>query len=105
MSFTHIRKQRAKRSAAPRMLEHFSVYDVIKYPISSEKSLTQSSLLNAYHFAVDRRATKNDVKKAIKTIYSVSPLSVTTSILPHKGRMNRKTVRKSFKKAIVTLKK
>lgn len=105
MSFRHILKQRAKRSASPRMLEHFSVYDVIKYPIMSEKSLTHSSVLNAYHFAIDMKATKNDVKKAIKIIYNVSALSVTTSRLPHKGRMNRKTVRKSFKKAIVTLKK
>ncbi len=87
------------------MLEHFSVYDVIKYPIMSEKSLSQSSLLNAYHFAVDMKATKNDVKKAVQAIYNVVPLSVTTSRLPHKGRMNRKTVRKPFKKAVITLKK
>lgn len=87
------------------MLEHFSVYDVIKYPLIGEKALTQSSVLNAYHFAVDMKATKNDVKQAIKTLYNVVPLSVTTSRLPHKGRMNRKTVRKPFKKAIITLKK
>ncbi len=87
------------------MLTQFTPYDVIKYPVKSEKSINHSSLVNAYHFVVDSRANKNDVKRAISTLYNVDPIKVTTSNMPHKGRTNRKTVKKPYKKAIITLKK
>lgn len=105
MSFKDILRKRAKKNSSVKMLQQFTSYDVIKYPVNSEKSLNHTSLLNAYHFVVDSRASKNDVKKAISDLYSVEVLKVTTNNLPHKWRMNRKTVRKPLKKAIVTLKK
>ncbi len=105
MAYKDILKQRAKKNNSPKLLETFSVYDIIKYPITSEKSVNQSTNTNAYHFVVDKRANKNDVRVAIKTLYNVVPSGVSTSILPHKWRMNRKTVRNPLKKAIVTLKK
>ena len=56
--------------------------------------------------AVDMALAKNnDVKIAIASLYGVVVLKVTTSNLPHKGRMNRKTVRRPLKKAVITLKK
>lgn len=105
MAYKDILRQRAQKNRSPKLLESFSVYDVIKYPVTSEKSVNQSANLNAYHFVVDMRANKNDVKQAIATLYNVVPSSITTSCLPHKWRMNRKTVRKPMKKAIVVLKK
>ena len=105
MSFKDILRKRAKKNSSVKMLQQFTSYDVIKYPVNSEKSINHTSLLNAYHFVVDSRASKNDVKKAISDLYSVEVLKVTTNNLPHKWRMNRKTVRKPLKKAIVTLKK
>ncbi len=105
MSFKDILRKRAKKNSSVKMLQQFTPYDVIKYPVNSEKSLNHTSLLNAYHFVVDSRASKNDVKKAITDLYSVEVLKVTTNNLPHKWRMNRKTVRKPLKKAVVTLKK
>lgn len=105
MSFKDILRKRARKNNAVKMLNNFTAYDVIKYPVNSEKSINASSLLNAYHFVVDARASKNDVKVAIASIYNVTVLKVTTSNLPHKGRMNRKTVRRPYKKAVVTLKK
>lgn len=105
MSFKDILRKRAKKNSSVKMLQQFTPYDVIKYPVNSEKSLNQSSLLNAYHFVVDSRASKNDVKKAVSSLYNVEVLKVTTSNLPHKWRMNRKTVRKPLKKAVITLKK
>ena len=87
------------------MLNTFSVYDIIKKPITSEKSVNQTANLNAYHFVIDMRANKNDVKTAISLLYNVNPQSVSTACLPHKWRRNRKTVRKPYKKAIVVLKK
>lgn len=105
MSYKKILRRRAIKNLSPSLLNDFSVYDVIKNPISSEKSVKQMSEFNAYHFAVDMRANKNDIKFAVKALYGVSPKSVTTSRLPHKWRRNRKTVRRPFKKAIVVLKK
>ncbi len=87
------------------MLTQFTPYDVIKYPVNSEKSINHSSLINAYHFVVDSRANKNDIRKAISILYNVEAIKVTTSNMPHKGRTNRKTVRKPYKKAVITLKK
>lgn len=105
MSFKDILRKRAKKNNSVKMLQQFTSYDVIKYPVNSEKSINQSSLMNVYHFIVDMRASKNDVKKAVKDLYNVDVLKVSTSNLPHKGRMNRKTVRKPIKKAMITLKK
>lgn len=105
MSFKDILRKRARKNSSVKMMNQFTAYDVIKYPVNSEKAINGSSLLNAYHFVVDSRASKNDIKVAIATLYDVNVLKVTTSNLPHKGRMNRKTVRKPFKKAIITLKK
>lgn len=105
MSFKDILKKRAKKNNAPKMLRQFTVYDVVKRPIQSEKSLQDMQHHNAYHFVVDMRANKIDIKKAISDLYAVEVLQVTTNNLPHKGRMNRKTVRNPLKKAVVTLKK
>lgn len=105
MAYKAILQRRAKKNNSPKLLDTCSVYDVIKYPITSEKSVHQSANLNAYHFVIDMRANKNDVKKAILDIYGVETVAVTTSTLPHKGRMSRKTVRMPIKKAVVTLKK
>lgn len=104
MWFKDILKRRAKKNIAPKMLQTFSVYDVIKRPVQSEKSINDLSHKNAYHFIVDGKASKIDVKHAIQSLYNVVVLKITTNNLPHKGRMNRKTVRKPLKKAIVTLK-
>ncbi len=105
MSFKDILRKRAKKNNAPKMLKQFTVYDVIKRPIQSEKSLQDMQNHNAYHFMVDMRANKIDIKKAVSDLYAVDVLGVTTNNLPHKWRMNRKTVRQPLKKAVVTLKK
>lgn len=86
------------------MLKSFTPYDVIKRPVNSEKSVQDASERNAYHFVVASGASKIDIKEAIATIYNVEVLNVTTAILPHKWRMNRKTVRKPYKRAVITLK-
>lgn len=105
MSFKDILRKRARKNSSVKMLNTFTVYDVLKHPVNSEKSINSSSLDNAYYFVVDSRATKNDIKQAVSTIYGVTVLKVTTSNLPHKGRMNRKTVRRPYKKALIFLKK
>ena len=48
-------------------------------------------------------ADKADVIQSLQFVYDVTPSSVRILNVPSKGRMNRKLVRKAYKKAYVTL--
>jgi large subunit ribosomal protein L23 len=84
---------------------------IIKRPIITEKNNRVQEKLNKYTFEVDVKATKDDVKKALKEMYpTITVTSVNTIVTPSKpkGRFTkggyvdgRTSVRK---KAIVTLK-
>jgi large subunit ribosomal protein L23 len=84
---------------------------IIKRPIITEKNNRVQEKLNKYTFEVDVKATKDDVKKALKELYpTITVTSVNTIVTPSKpkGRFTkggyvdgRTSVRK---KAIVTLK-
>jgi len=79
---------------------------LIKKPIVAEKA-TALAKLGKYVFMVRRDAKKPEVKKAIKEIYKVDPISVNI-VNRHpkrKGRGNLKGRQVGYKKAIVTLKK
>lgn len=105
MSFKDVLRQRAKKSTTPRILGKVSPYDLFIVPMMTEKSYDMSNNLNKYTFKVLKWATKADVKKAIEDIYWVKPLKVSIVSVPRKWRAMRSTVRKSYKKAIITLKK
>lgn len=66
-------------------------YKVIKYPLSTEKSIRLMEAENKLIFVVDSRATKTDIKKAIESTFKAKVDAVNTLIV--KGR----------KKAYVTL--
>lgn len=87
---------KGKSSAAPRIL--------IK-PLVTEKAADLSSF-SQYVFAVDSKANKIEVKKAIRAIYNVEPVKVNIVSVSGKkvryGRLSGKT--KNWKKAVVTLK-
>lgn len=51
-------------------------YEVIKNPLSTEKSLRQIEFENKLTFVVDNRADKNDVKKAVETLFKVKVQTV-----------------------------
>lgn len=51
-------------------------YTVLKYPLSTEKSVRQIEFENKISFAVDGRATKPEVKKAVEELYKVKVLKV-----------------------------
>ena len=55
--------------------------DVIKYPLSTEKSIRLMESENKLIFVVDRRADKKDIKKAIEDIFKVKVKEVNTYIL------------------------
>ncbi|TSC82037.1 MAG: large subunit ribosomal protein L23 [Parcubacteria group bacterium Gr01-1014_20] len=77
----------------------------IKKPLITEKA-TSLNEIGKYVFAVDPRATKNEVKKLIKEIYKVDPTSVNIVNLPPKTKRFRNIRGKEsgITKAIVTLK-
>ena len=57
-------------------------YKVIKYPLSTEKSIRLMESENKLVFVVDRKAKKSDVKAAIEKLFKVKILSVRTLIDP-----------------------
>ncbi len=83
-------------------MEH--VYDVIRKPIVTEKSVALMEK-NKYTFVVDKRATKTEIKHAVEKIFNVKVLDVATMNMKGKLRTMGKTqgYRPDWKKAIVTL--
>jgi len=83
------------------------LYEVLKRPVMTEKSLILADEQNQYVFEVDRRANKMQVKEAVEARFGVTVTSVRIINMKPKTRKRslRKTaVRKSgWKKAIVTL--
>ncbi len=59
--------------------------NVIKYPLSTEKSIRLMEAENKLVFIVDNKATKREVKKAIEELYTVKVVSVNL-FLDNKGR-------------------
>ncbi len=105
MSFKNVLKQRAKKSVSTKVLWKLSIYDIIKKPIVTEKAYKQTESINKYYFKVHEHSNKNDVKVAIEAIYWVKPKSINIVNVPYKWRARRDLVRRSYKKAIVTLNK
>lgn len=83
-----------------------NLYQVLKRPMITEKALNQS-VLGKYLFVVDKRATKTEIKKAVKKAFAVDPISVKIINLKGKtrrfGRRRKPTQLASWKKAIVQL--
>ncbi len=81
-------------------------YQIIKKPLTSEKSVNDRETENSYHFEVDRKVNKIQVKEAIEKLFDVNVLSVRTLNRTGKKRKYRNKVYKTggWKKAIVTLK-
>lgn len=53
---------------------------IIKYPLSTEKTIRQMESENTLIFIVDKKATKEMVKKSIEELYKVKVLAVRTTI-------------------------
>lgn len=84
-----------------------NLYQVIKYPVVTEKTRYLAEAHNQYTFEVDRRANKAMVKRAVETVYGVRVTGVNISVMPAKARRRwgrRRVVRRPvWKKAVVTL--
>lgn len=81
-----------------------AAYRVVLHPLISEKT-AHAEALNHYTFVVDKRATKTQVKHAIKEIYGIMPRKVRMMHVEGKGvRFGYARGRRSdWKKAIVLL--
>lgn len=83
-----------------------NVYEVLKRPISTEKSGILTDYYSQYVFEVDRRANKIQVKEAVEKIFDVDVISVNTMNMPAKrGRFGRRQIvrKPAWKKAVVKL--
>ncbi len=81
-------------------------YQIIRKPLHSEKSVEDREGANTYHFRVDKKANKIQIKEAIAKLFDVKILDIRTLNRSGKKRRYRNKVFKTsnWKKAIVTLK-
>ncbi len=79
--------------------------DVILLPVISEKAYDLIARSNTYTFVVDGNACKEEIGRAVQTLFDVPVLSVNT--LNRKGKRKRTRVtmgkRADTKRAMVTL--
>ena len=82
------------------------VFDVLRSPRITEKA-TDSIERNVYVFMVKERATKNQIKEAVRKFYSVDPVKVHTATVQPKARTRKGITGHSAsgKKAYIYLKK
>jgi large subunit ribosomal protein L23 len=81
------------------------LYEVLRRPITTEKSNLLKDDYRQYVFEVDGRANKTQVKEAVETAFKVNVLNVNIMRMSHKRRHfgRRVTYTPMWKKAIVTI--
>ncbi|MFH1972892.1 MAG: 50S ribosomal protein L23 [archaeon] len=57
-------------------------YSIIKYPLTTEKNVKLMQSENKLVFIVDRKAKKQEIKKAVEETFKVKVNHVNTTILP-----------------------
>lgn len=78
--------------------------DVIKQMLRTEKG-TRLVAQRKYFFAVESRATKREIRRAVEELFKVKVSDVNTAVMPGKPRRvgARWGYRPSWKRAVVTL--
>lgn len=81
------------------------LYQVLRRPITTEKSNRLKDDLRQYAFEVDVRANKLQIKEAVETAFNVQVLNVNVLRMSRKRRRfgRRVTYTPLWKKAIVTI--
>ncbi|MGM0396318.1 MAG: 50S ribosomal protein L23 [Bacillota bacterium] len=79
-------------------------HDIIIKPIITEKSM-EDMAFGKYTFAVDKKANKSEIKKAVESVFGVKVEKVNT--MNYLGKLKKQGIhsgrRASWKKAIVKL--
>ncbi len=73
-------------------MEKLSKVSIIKYPLSTEKSLRLMESENKLVFVVDRRATKQEIKQEVERLFKVKVTKINLLLTP-----------KGLRKAYITL--
>jgi large subunit ribosomal protein L23 len=73
-------KKQEKKVASPKKEISLEGYNIIRYPLSTEKSLRLMESENKLIFVVLKSATKAEIKSAIEEIFKVKILKVNTLI-------------------------
>ena len=78
---------------------------IIKKPLMTEKATIMQESANSYVFEVDMRASKDEIKQAIKHLYNVRVVSVNTQVRKERARRYKYGVSagRQWKRAIVRL--
>ena len=82
-----------------------NLHDVIRRPLVTEKSTVARETGNLVTLAVDPRASKHEVQRAVEMLFDVKVLSVRTMrMAPKQRRVGKNAGRKpEWKKALVQL--
>lgn len=82
-----------------------NLHDVIRKPLVTEKSSIGREEENLVTLAVDPRANKHDVKRAVEALFDVDVVRVRTMRMPRKTRRVGKSMgrKPEWKKALVVL--
>lgn len=105
MSYKDILRRRSQKSTEGRVIWKLSPYQIIGKPLITEKAYKLVEDMNTYTFRVHNDANKNDVKESLGKLYDVIPTSIRVVRVVDKWRLNRKLVRRWYKKMYVALKK
>ncbi len=81
------------------------LYEVLKRPLTTEKTDRLKDDLRQYAFEVDLRANKNQIKQAVETAFKVQVLSVNVMRVAHRRKRfgRRALYAPIWKKAIVAI--
>lgn len=82
------------------------VYEILKRPVVTEKTMIATDEQNKVTFEVDMRANKLQVKDAVQTAFKVGVTDVRILVMPAKTTRRGKQIRirqAKWKKAVVTL--
>jgi len=81
------------------------IYDIVKEPIITEKTMALKEKFNKYTFVVDKNANKIEIKNAVEKLFNVTVLSVNTvNVLPKAKRVGKYSgYTSAYKKAICKL--
>jgi len=82
-----------------------NIHEVIRRTLVTEKSTIGREEFNLATFAVDPRANKHDIQRAVETLFDVKVVTVRTMRQPRKKRRVGAKIgrRAEWKKAIVEL--
>lgn len=56
------------------------VYNILKYPVQTEKAVRLMQNENKIVFIVDKKANRTEIKKAFEELFKIKPVKVNTMI-------------------------